>query len=75
MIMGMMAGKSADEQAAYNSQLMKSLGAHSMEEAISIIQTTGIQQEDINELIMSQQVFDGGNHHPPKIPPTLTRRQ
>lgn len=46
-----MAGKSAEEQAAFSNQLMISLGAKSMEEAISIIQSTGLQKEDLVEIM------------------------
>jgi len=44
--------KTPEEQAAYNMQLMKSLGAETMDEAMEIIQAAGIRPEDLPELMM-----------------------
>lgn len=50
--------KTPDERAAYNEKVMKALGVTSMEEALHIMDSAGIQPEDINELIMSSSSKD-----------------
>lgn len=41
------------DKSEYELQLMRSLGADSIEEAMEIIQAAGIKQEDIPSLLMS----------------------
>ena len=47
-----MEDKNSDEQAVYNMQMVKALGASTIEEAMSIVQASGIQKDDVNELMM-----------------------
>lgn len=49
-----MEDKNSDEQAVYNMQMVKALGASTIEEAMSIVQASGIQKDDVNELMMEQ---------------------
>lgn len=44
--------KGLDEQAVYNMQMVKALGAEQLEEAMAIIKAAGIQKDDIDELMM-----------------------
>ena len=63
--------KTPDERAEYNDKVMKALGVTSMEEALQIMDSAGIQPEDINELIMSSSSKD--QEKPKQV--QLTRRQ
>ena len=61
---------------------MKALGASSPEEALAIMQATGLKQEDIPKLLMERQMEDQiGMQTPPNMnqtppePVKLTRKQ
>ena len=64
------------ERSEYELQLMKSLGADSVEEAMEIIQAAGIKPEDIPSLLMSNGLSPKESNPVPTLPepPKLTRK-
>lgn len=65
------------ERSEYELQLMRSLGADSVEEAMEIIQAAGIKPEDIPSLLMSNGLSPKESNPVPTLPepPKLTRKQ
>lgn len=65
------------ERSEYELQLMRSLGADSVEEAMEIIQAAGIKPEDIPSLLMSNGLSPKESNPMPTLPepPKLTRKQ
>mgnify|MGYP000890724098 CR=1 FL=1 len=55
-------------------QLMKSLGAESVEEAMEIIQAAGIKPDDVPGLLASHGLGAGAGPPLPMEPPKLTRK-
>jgi hypothetical protein len=62
------------DQKEYELQLMRSLGADSIEEAMEIIQAAGIKAEDIPSLLVNNGLMNQPKM-PLQEPPKLTRRQ
>jgi hypothetical protein len=66
--------KTQEEQAMYNMQMIKALGADTMEEAMTIIQTAGIQKDDVDELMLENMMADLQREEQMQAQPKLTRR-
>jgi len=50
--------KTPDEESVYKMQMVKALGAESMEEAMAIVKAAGIEKEDIDELMMDTMLIE-----------------
>ena len=68
-----MAESAPTNQKEYELQLMRSLGANSIEEAMEIIQAAGIKAEDIPSLLVNNGLMNKPVAPMPE-PPKLTRK-